>query len=209
MGKDLARYSLYTAIHIAYLFVTPNSHAQNAIGDTIRAEEYVKKAWDAYLQVEYDSSIIFYRRAAEIFVKAERWERYVHCLNIIGDCYSREFRLDSMEVILQRARKLGEETLEPDNLECALTYSLLGFLYVGQDKLDVAIENILKGKNIRESKLGKDHRKVAASYFLLGAAYSYKGEYDKAIETCREALRIYALLNDHDTFDLANTLMLI
>jgi CHAT domain-containing protein len=209
MGKDLVRYSLYKAILIASLFVAPNSRAQDAIGDTIRAEEYVKRAWDSYLQVEYDSSIFFYRRAADIFVKAERWERYVHCLNIIGDCYSREIRLDSMEVILQRARKVGGETLEPDNLECALTYSLLGLLYVGQDKLDVAIENILKGKKIRESKLGKDHRKVAASYFLLGAAYSYKGEYDKAIETCREALRIYTLLNDNDTFDLATTLMLI
>ncbi len=209
MEKDLARYSLYKAILIASLFVAPNSHAQDAIGDTARAEEYVKKAWDLYLQVEYDSSIFFYRRAADIFVKAERWERYVHCLNIIGDCYSRELRLDSMEVILQKARKLGEETLEPDNLECALTYSLLGLLYVDQDKLDVAIENILRGKKIRESKLGNDHRKVAASYFLLGAAYSYKGEYDKAIEKCQEALRIYTFLNDSDTFDVANTLMLI
>src|SRR5450759_4516166 len=130
MGKDLARYSLYTAIHIAYLFVTPNSHAQNAIGDTIRAEEYVKKAWDAYLQVEYDSSIIFYRRAAAIFVKAERWERYVHCLNIIGDCYSREFLLDSMETSLLAAQNVEEGKLERNTLECAETYSLFGLLYI-------------------------------------------------------------------------------
>lgn len=209
MGKDLARYSLYTAIHIASLFMAPNSHAQNAIGDTVRAEEYVKKAWDSYLQVEYDSSIFFYRRAADIFVKAERWERYVHCLNIIGDCYSKEVRLDSMEVILQRAREVGEETLEPDNLECALTHSLLGLLYIYRERFDKAIEHITNGKAIRESKLGKNSQYTAASFFLLGLAYFLKGDYDQALDPANEALRIYTLLDDNDHFDLANTLMLV
>lgn len=209
MGRVLARYSLYTAIHVAALFLAPNSHAQNAIGDTARAEEYVKKAWESYLQIEYDSAIFFYRRAADIFVNAERWERYVHCLNIIGDCYSRELRLDSMEASLLQAQDVEEVNLEDDTIECAETQSLFGLLYIYRERFDEAIEHITNGKTIREKKFGKHSRQTAASYFLLGLAYFLKGDYDQALDPANEALRIYKLLNNDDHFDLANTLMLV
>ena len=209
MTRALVRYILYAAVASIYLLSAPHSLAQSSIVDTARAEELVRKGWEAYLQVDYDSSIISYRRAAEIFVAAKRWERYVHCLNIIGDCYSRVFHLDSMETCLLEALHVENRELDWNNLEHAETRSLFGVLYIYRERFEKAVEEITIGKKIRENKLGLESRYTAASYFLLGLAYFLQDDYDRALDPANEALRVYTLLADDDHFDLANTLMLV
>jgi len=126
-------------------------------------------------------------------------------LNIISYCLLRKVALDSMDTVLRQARDVEEKRLEPDNLECALTYSLTGVVFGYREKLDLAIENIMAGKNIREEKLGRDNHFVAASNYLLGATYTRKGNFDKALEFFNEALRVYTVVNDDDHFNLSLT----
>ncbi len=182
-------------------------HAQTDRGDTAQAEILVKRAMEYHYQIEYDSSIVSLQKAARIFLKAKSWERYVHCLNIIADCLLRKVSLDSMEVVLHQAQDVERKELEPNNLECALTYSLTGLLYIYREKFDVAIENILDGKTIREEKLGRAHKYVAASNYLLGFAYLRKGDFDKALGFFKEALNIYSSINDDDHFNLSLTFL--
>ncbi len=111
-----------------------------------------------------------------------------------------------METVLLKTREIEEEKLEPDNLECALTYSLLGLLNIDRAEYDMAIKNISNGKDIRERKLGKDHNYVAASNYLLGVANMKKGNYDQALEPFNNALRIYDVQTERDQFDRAITL---
>jgi CHAT domain-containing protein len=209
MRNNLVSYSLCVGLFATSFLVVPKSYAQNELEDTVRAEEYVKKAWNSYLQASYDSSIYYYQRAADIFLKAERWEQYVNCLNVSGDCYFRKAEVDSAEALFLNARIIEMNRLGPDNLECARTYSQLGFLYAAQDKFDLAIENILEAKRIREDALGKHHRLVGVSNYHLGAAYKRKGEYDNALQSSNEALRIFTLLDCNDNSDLACALILI
>jgi Uncharacterized protein conserved in bacteria len=206
MRNIFTLYSLRIAFIVGTLLSAHYCHAQSALKDTAQAEILVKKAMEFHLQVEYDSSIIYLQNAAKIFQGVENWERYVHCLNIIGDCLSRTTALDSMQTVLHQARDIEEKRLKPDNLECALSYSLLGLLNISQDKFDMAIENILKGKKIREHKLGKDHKYVAASNYLLGIANMQKENYGQALEAFNDALRVYNFQNDSDEFNRAITL---
>ncbi|MGA9406760.1 MAG: tetratricopeptide repeat protein, partial [Bacteroidota bacterium] len=206
MRSIFGTYSLRSASIASIFLIAQYCHAQPAPEDTAQAEILVKQAMEFYLQVEYDSSIIDLQKAAKIFEKTKSWERYVHCLNIIADCLSRKVALDSMEAILHRARDVEEQNLQPDNLECALTYSIIGLLYIDREKFDLAIENILKGKKIRENKLGKDHKYVAASNYLLGIANMKKGNYDQAVEPFNNALRIYNVQNDSDQFNRVITI---
>ncbi|MGA7161156.1 MAG: CHAT domain-containing tetratricopeptide repeat protein [Bacteroidota bacterium] len=198
---------LQGAFIVSILCAAQYSQAQTVLIDTAQPEILVKHAMELYLQVEYDSSIIYLQKASKIFHEENKWERYVHCLNIIADCLSRKVALDSMELVLHQARNIEEERLEPDNLECALTYSIAGILDIYRDKFDVAIENIKRGKTIRENKLGRSDRLVAASDYLLGTAYAHQGNLDQAIVLFNEALAIYTRLDDNDHFNLSLTLL--
>src|ERR1039458_5104094 len=119
-------HSLRSVFLFGVLLSTHYCHAQTARGDTAQAELLVKQAMRYHLHIDYDSSIVYLQQAAKIFLRQESWERYVHCLNIIGDCLLRKVVLDSMDTVLHQAREVEEKRLEPDNLECALTYSLAG-----------------------------------------------------------------------------------
>ena len=78
-----AAHSIRSAVLFGILLFAQYCHAQSLQGDTAEAELLVKQAMDYNYQIEYDSSIICLQNAAKIFLEAKRWERYVHCLNII------------------------------------------------------------------------------------------------------------------------------
>jgi tetratricopeptide (TPR) repeat protein len=139
------------------------SSAQESQGDTLLANKLLKKAMDYYYQVNYDSALIYFRASSDRDIVTKNWEGYIHCLNLMGDTYSRKLILDSMEITLRCARVSESQWLEEDNLECALTYSLMGLLHIYREEFDSAISEIEKGKEIRENKLGKDHRFVVTS----------------------------------------------
>src|SRR5208283_2776292 len=200
-------YSLRSVFLIGVLLSAQYCHAQSARGDTAQAELLVKQAMEYNYQIEYDSSIICLQSAAKIFLEAKSWERYAHCLNIIADCLLRKVALDSMETVLHRAEDVEKKQLKPDNLECALTYSLTGLLYIYREKFDAAISYILDGKKIREEKLGRSNKFVASSNYLLGFTYLRKGNFDKALGFFNEALRVYTIINDDDHFNLSLTLI--
>ncbi len=203
---NIDSFALFLAIA---LMVQVRATAQSIEADTAQAEMLVKKAREFHTDTQYDSSIIYFRRAAYLFEKAGFQERYVHCLNLIGDSYGRQFALDSMRSVLIKANEIGLQHLDRDNLARALTYSLLGLMYTYQDIVDTALTYIMEGKRIRELRLGRDHRSVGASYFLLGFALERKGDLQKALEYSKEALRIFELDRDDDLFDLANSLLLV
>jgi len=206
MRINITMHSLRKALLIGLLLSGHYCHAQSALDDTATAEALVKKAMEYNVQIEYDSSIICLHAAAKIFLATECWERYVHCLNIEADCLSREAALDSMEVVLQKAKEIEKERLEPDNLECALTLSIAGLLDIYKERFNLAIKRIFAGKTIREKKLGGHHKLVAANNYLLGIAYLKKGDYDKALQPLTEALEVYNGLNDSDQFNRIITL---
>jgi len=177
-------------------------YSQSGQSDTAQAELLVKKATEYNIQIEYDSSIVCLHKAAKIFLEMQDWERYVHCLNIEADCLLNKVAIDSMEAILTKTRTIEKEHLQPDNLECALTYSLFGLLYFYREDFDAAIKYIMDGKVIRERILGSNHKYVASSNYLLGYACLRKGEFDKALVFFDEAINVYSAINDDDHFNL-------
>ena len=96
-----------------------------------------------------------------------------------------------METVLVKTRETEKERLEPDNLECALTYSIDGLLNIYRRKFDLAIKEILDGKKIRKEKFGNSHKYVAASNYLIGNCISEKGDCDHALQPFNEALQVY------------------
>lgn len=196
-------------IPFGLFLLATTTRGQGSSRDTLQVEEEVKKGWNYYLEDKYDSSTIEYQKASTIFLESRSWEPYAHCLNLIADCLSRKLRFDSSEAVLMEALRCEETRLNPENLEYALTLSLLGLLRVNQDKFDDAISCFVRGKDIRNSRLGKNDRSVASSYYLLATAYYGKGNYERAMASGLEALRIYSMVCDKDHFDLAITLVLI
>ncbi|HTR80489.1 MAG TPA: CHAT domain-containing protein [Bacteroidota bacterium] len=182
--------------------------AQRSLADTAKAENIHSNAMNFYLEDKYDSALVLFRMAADIFRDVKKWERCAHCYNMIGDIYSRKFKLDSMEIALNHAREIELHFMKGDNLENALTFSLIGLLDIYREKLGIAIEHILRGKKIRERMLGQEHQSVAASYFLLALAYSNLGNYKLAFASCKRALHIYGKERKSDQFNQANTLAL-
>ena len=181
-------------------------HSQSTQADTAQAELLVKQATEYNIQIEYDSSIACLQKAAKIFLESKQWERYVHCLNIEADCLLNKIALDSVETVLAQGRII-EKNLEPENLECALTYSLYGLLNIYREDFDAAIKYITDGKIIREKMLGSNNKFVAGSNYLLGLSYLRKGDFDKALGFFNEALNVYSAINDDNHFNLCLTLI--
>ncbi|HTY09737.1 MAG TPA: CHAT domain-containing tetratricopeptide repeat protein [Bacteroidota bacterium] len=182
------------------------SYAQTGC-DTVQAEIILKHAMDCHLNAEYDSALGDLQRAGDIFLVAKRWERYVHCLNMMADCLSRKANFDSMAAVLRLAQSVSMRNLGSDNIENASTLSLLGLLNIYKDELELAVHNIEDGKRIREKRLDSRDRRIADSDYLLGSASIRKGDFNSALDLFSKALSIYRLNDSSDNFNRCLTLL--
>lgn len=174
--------------------------------DTVLAKEYFTRAEDFTRQAQYDSSNMYYEKAAKIYEMAalrenrpDQWEMYIHCYNKLGVTSRRQGFYDLSLTYLNQAPTVGLDKLGPQSLSVATCYQGIGVVYGIEGEFARALECYHKSLQIKRQVLGEEHRSIAISYNSIGNVYRTKGDYERALEYYDKALGIgIKVLGDGD-----------
>jgi len=165
--------------------------------DTLLAAECFNKAENFTRQAQYDSSQVYYQKAAEIYEMAalrenrpEQWKKYIHCYNKLGVTSRRQGLYDLSLKYHNQALTAGLDKLGPQSLTVATCYQGIGVVYGIEGEFARALEYYHKSLQIKLQVLGEEHRSVAISYNSIGNVYRTKGDYERALEYYHKALEI-------------------
>jgi CHAT domain-containing protein/Tfp pilus assembly protein PilF len=197
-----------TNIFAALLFVIiqGNLIAQNDIStnknnyvlsDTANASEYYTEGREFLNKAKYDSSIILFQKAIEIYESLLRkndelklWIKYIQAKNYIGHnlCYLSKY--DESIKYLTEARTLCFDKLGENNLTAAQIYQSTGIYYDYTEDLNKSLEMFQKALELRITLLGENHSDVADTYNSIGIIHSKRSNKEKALEYFLKSLEI-------------------
>jgi len=181
------------------------------VEDTTLANNYIAKAKKCLAAAQHDSSIFYFEKAGSVCENLARqrdevalWQKYVLCLNGIGDNLWRTAKYDSAKTVWNKAIKIGLIELGENHPEVAASYYYLGSLYRDTGDYENAAKYLNQALEIWKKSLGENHIKVAISYNSLGILHHFKGDYEKALEyfSKAQAIRINSFGENHPTVAL-------
>lgn len=176
------------------------------LSDTTKALEYYIDGKELLSKAKYDSSIILFQKAIDIYVKLleqydehKFWVKYIQAKNYIGYnlCYLAKY--DESIKYLSEARRLCDDKLGNNSLTSAQIYQSTGIYYDFTEDLNKSLEMFQNALEIRKNLLGEMHSDVGDSYNSIGIIYSKRSNKDKALEYFLKSLEIKksVLGNEH------------
>jgi CHAT domain-containing protein len=170
------------------------THGADARPDTARANEFIKLAAAFSGEAHYDSSIVYYEKAAEIFLSYEMWSDYLLCLNWIG--YNAIFALDytTAQETLNKSIRLSEFHLGENHIVRAGAFNVLGILYRHQGEFIKSAESYKTASSIYHTSPEKYQDEIGTNYNNLCVVYRFLGNYPAAIDYCINSLKIREII---------------
>jgi CHAT domain-containing protein/tetratricopeptide (TPR) repeat protein len=164
--------------------------AQPAQSNASQARQFQLTAYEYSKKAAYDSSIILFSKARDLYQKLENWEEQVKCNNFIADNFARKAEFGHAMSCLSSSLKIAQMRLTADNPELAQTYNLLGYVHYYTQGYDSAVTYLHQALKIREKNLGENHVELGHTLYTLGITYRAMGKYDEASSAIDRALRI-------------------
>jgi len=177
----------------------PTLAPDTSASDTAGAGQYFARAEQFYNEDKFDSAIVYYEKAGELYKGKEMWEQYIRCLNETGYQFSLKIAHEQATQYLEQALALGRQHFGEQHPEVARSYHYLGHLARLRSQYDLALDYRQKALAIRLAKLGERHPEVAKSYQGVGVVYFNKGNYNSALVFIEKGLSIQlATLGEQD-----------
>lgn len=165
--------------------------------DTVLAGEYFSRAEELARRARYDSSNVYYDKAAKIYQIAAlredrpgQWEKYIQCYTGLGINARRQGLYGRSLTYLDTALRAGLDKLGPQHLTVATCFQGIGVVYSIEGEFAKALECYHKSLQIKREIFGEEHRSVAISYNSIGNVYRAKGDYERALEYYHKSLEI-------------------
>jgi len=166
------------------------SFAQDITADTIFANNYFEKAGIFQDSLQYDSAMVYFKKASALYHAHDQWRHYLHSETKHGVCYMEQWQLDLAIATIKSAIKHSLLHINENDTTVANAYFGLGNSYYYQSKNDSAISYLEKALKIYEERLGEKHTDVAQTYMNLGNVHINKNEYDLGLEYYFKSLEI-------------------
>lgn len=180
-----------SALLALFCLTLANGLAQaQRLADTVPAHYYYHQADSLSKQGQYEASNRLFRQAQPIYQKVGDWEKYVACVNSIGENLCQLFVLDSARGVAQQALHFSTQRLSLDHPEVARSYRTLGFVQMHGGESEEAIRYGQRALQILRHYYTADHPSVADSYELLGDIYMHIEKYDQVLTHYQRALAI-------------------
>ena len=178
--------------------VLPHSDSKVTKPDTTLANQYFAKAEELIQKARYDSSNYYFEKASVIYEKAanqydvaEVWEKYITCINCIGENLTRLDKFEHAMKYLNKALEIGLKKFGENHPKVADSYNNIGRVYwIKKSDYDRALKYLNKSLAIRLETLGEKHPAVATSYNLIGIIYLNNGDLNQALMYLNKALII-------------------
>ena len=178
----------YLALLLGML-TTLGSYAQSSLtADTLQAQQWVAQANSLAEIRHYDSAVVYYQKASQIYRQHGHWRQHVRCLNATSLSYGRALKNDQAEKYARKALSENDRRLERDSPEQADAYCCLGVVRKNQGDYTDALQFYRRALAIRK----KHHNEGQESfiYNAMGNLYIWKGEIDTTLMYQHKALRI-------------------
>jgi CHAT domain-containing protein len=164
--------------------------AEPSSADTTLAGRYFAQAEQLAKAAKYDSAIIHFEKAGELYQAHNNWEKHVSCLNQIGEQIRQNGEYEQARQRLEKALAVGRERLGEDHLEVARSYYYLGAAYRNLGKSGQALDHLQHALAIQQAQLGERHPEVALTTMRIGTIYTMKGDYRQAETLLEKTLSI-------------------
>ena len=161
-----------------------------AFADSSRAGRLLISAEQLVLEAKYDSAIVNFEYASEVFAAKENWHGYVRCLWQIGFCLTEKTEFARARLFFDRALETGKARLGEHHIEVGRSYFGLGWLLWRQGDLDQAYDFLDRALTMQVAMLGPEHPEVGETYHAIGNVFQYKGDHDRALSFKERALAI-------------------
>jgi len=178
-------------IYIIFLiWVLPYNCYSQVEADTVLANHYFALGNSLLETAKYDSTVIYFEKAASIYEQVTLWQKYISCYNRLCEVYWRNgnysLALEKVEEALQKSTKISSQ----NHPEKAKIYSNLGIIYDFKGNYDIALVYHEKALKMRKELFDEKHSSIASSYNNIAIVYYYLGYYDLTLQHYQWALAI-------------------
>ncbi len=173
--------------------------------DTLRASELVNYAVTLVDNEKYDSAIIYFNKASQLYKKHRIWEDYSSAQNDLGYSYILDDEPDIGLNILKKNVKNIIKRLGVSNNYLAEGYENISLAYYAKGQSSKTLEFLYEALRIRLQTFGEIHSEVAYSYYSIGIYYYYENISDSALFHLKMALNIYNEIYNTSHQDIADT----
>ncbi len=152
------------------------------------AQEYVARAQES---ASIDSTIYYYRNAAELFETYEQWEELVNCLNELVILTIDEGEIEQAMLWNEQATKTATEHLGDKHLSTAKSYDAGGHLLYETHEFEQSLENYNRSLAIKQSILPPEHFEIGHSHVNISRIYRNQKRFFDSLSHLDIALDIY------------------
>ncbi len=170
------------------------SFSQNP-ADSVLANQYFAKGDSLLRGDQFLNSADHFRSAAELYKKIKNWEKLVHSLNKISQCYRRYGDYKEAGKYNQRVRSLCAKYLDEEHAQMAIYYSNSGHIHKAKGNYQPALEDFKKALEIKQKSAGGGLTGFANSYNDIGLAFYRLELYDSSLFYHHAALDLESELN--------------
>jgi CHAT domain-containing protein/tetratricopeptide (TPR) repeat protein len=152
--------------------------------DSTLADSYKSKADSLFKSSQYDSSLIYYDKAAVIYKEQENWENYIYCYYEHGNCLFRKGEYESAVKIFKDCKALILEKLNEKHIIMIQVLNGLGNSYYRLGDYKKAREYLNKAVMLSEDLEISDYNGasdvISYLYNSLGILEFETGNYPEA-----------------------------
>jgi CHAT domain-containing protein/Tfp pilus assembly protein PilF len=165
--------------------------------------DYISRAEKLARQAYFDSSNYYFEKAAHRFLKEDRQEKYIFCLNGLGKNLIEKAEYDSARKLLLSVLKTKTENPDSNNLEFAKTHNHLATIYRKLGDPQEALLYYQKAFSLLPKKTQDGDSLTADIYKNIGITYYYLGNFDRVLQYNDSSLTIRKLTLDEHHLDFA------
>lgn len=148
------------------------------------------KAKNSFEYIRYDSAIILYNQAADIFKKNNKQVDYFNCQVGVGQCYIKKNEFQKALFWFKDIQNKSEKQFGKNTAIPATCIYYQGYANLYLSETDKAESQIAKSLELRHKIHGENHPDVAQSYNLYGQFFLFKGNYAKSLENFDKSRKI-------------------
>jgi CHAT domain-containing protein/Tfp pilus assembly protein PilF len=159
--------------------------------DTIRAGNIYRKAMCLSDSARYDSAIVYFNRAAEIYKQRKVWDKYLQCRGMVfANRRSKGEKYDAKAYIIENLN-LSREKLGENHVITGNCYNHLGNVYRDMTIPDTALLYFQKALEIWNADTILNQDKIADAHHNFGIIQGEIGNYDSALMHFEKALKMF------------------
>ncbi|MCF8370159.1 MAG: CHAT domain-containing protein [Bacteroidales bacterium] len=190
--KSITAIDIFKTIVLTGSIILFNSYfvPGQKLADTLMADEYCLNAESFSVGANYDSALLYYQYAADIYIKTQIWEKYIKSMN--GVCVQiRELKNYPRALELADSTyQIAKEKLPPNHVQIGNCFNIYKTIYALMgDMVQLEIYS-QKEIDILKENYGENHPKVAEAYRQTGLSYYLKDDYVKSMDYYNTAMQI-------------------